>query len=178
MLVYANQSARTGSDIWVLPMEGDRKPFPIVQTPADDELAEVSPDGRWVAYESNLSGRLEVYLQSFPSAGERWQVSSGGGVQPRWRHDSRELYYLTPDSRMMAAPIADREGGRLVDIGAVVPLFRTRLATGWTISSAPTFRRPQYAVAADGRFLMNVSLGSPATEPFSVLLNWQDLLKK
>ena len=178
MLVYANQSPKTGSDIWVLPMDGDRKPFPIVQTPADDELAEVSPDGHWVAYESNLSGRVEVYIQSFPSAGERWQVSSGGGAQPRWRHDSRELYYVAPDARMMAAPIAVRDGGRSVDVGTVVPLFRTRIATGSNISIAPTFLRPQFAVAADGRFLMNVSLGPPPTAPFSVVLNWPELLKK
>ena len=80
---------------------------------------------------------------------------------------------------MMAAPIIARDGGRSVDVGTVVPLFRTRLAAGANISVAPTFLRPQYAVAADGRFLMNVTLdSSPPTAPLSVVLNWTQLLKK
>src|SRR5205085_3905527 len=137
MLVYASQSPRTGSDLWVLPMDGGRKPFPIVQTGADDQMAEVSPDGRWIAYESNVSGRVEIYVQPFPAPGERLQVSSGGGTQPRWRLDGRELFFVSPDGRLMAAPIAPRPGA--VDAGVAVPLFRTRLATGTNISVAPTF---------------------------------------
>jgi hypothetical protein len=174
MLVFAVQSSTTASDIWAMPMTGDGQAFPVVQTPADDIRAQLSPDGRWLAYESTVSGQPEVYVQAFPKAGERWKVSQGGGGQARWRRDGRELFYVAPDMQLMAvsfAPAANKP-----DLGSAVPLFRARLATGWNISNSPALQKAQYDVAADGRFLMNVAVETPRTAPINLIINWPALL--
>ena len=139
MLVFAVQSSTTASDIWVKRLTGSGETFPVVQTPADDLSAQLSPDGSWLAYESTVSGKSEVYLQTFPVPGERMLVSTGGGVQPRWRRDGRELFYVAPDARLMAVPITiSSQGPRLEN---AVALFRTRLVAN---TAAPTFQKPQY----------------------------------
>jgi serine/threonine-protein kinase len=105
-LLFVEIGSTTGLDIGILPMEGERRATPLVQTPAQEGSAEVSPDGRWVAYESNGSGRNEIYVRPFPEVnGGRWQVSTGGGFDPLWRHDGRELFYLVGPGRMMGTPI-------------------------------------------------------------------------
>ena len=86
-------------------MTGERKPFPVLQTRFDEIQGEFSPDGRWLAYASNESGRYEIYVQTFPVTGGKWQISVAGGLQPRWRRDGQELFYVAPDNRLMAAPI-------------------------------------------------------------------------
>ena len=93
------------SDLWVLPLFGDRKPFPFVATSVNKGNGQFSPDGRWVAYQSNESGRYEVYVQPFPGPGGKWQVSTDGGIAPRWRRDSKELFYIAPNGKLMAVPI-------------------------------------------------------------------------
>lgn len=80
----------------MLPLEGDRKPLPYLQTPFREHLGQFSPDGRWVAYFSNESGGYQIYVQGFPKSGAKFMVSAGGGVRPRWRRDGKELYYLFP----------------------------------------------------------------------------------
>jgi serine/threonine protein kinase len=176
LLVYALASPETGSDLWMMRMSGEQQVSPVVKTAGDDHSAELSRDGKWLLYASNLSGRTEVYLQSFPLAGERVQVSRGGGAQPRWRRDGGELFYLAPNGDLIAVPIATASNERTPKPGAPVPLFRTRLATGAGITNAPTFLKPQYAVARDGRFLMNVALEAPPTAPIGVVVNWPSLL--
>jgi eukaryotic-like serine/threonine-protein kinase len=114
----------TRGDIWILPLFGDRKPFPFLQSEFEEALATFSPDGRFLAYVSNESGRNEVYVAPFPGAGGKWQVSTAGGAAPRWRGDGRELFYMAADNRIMSAEIAPK-GGRL-EIGAVQPLFQSR----------------------------------------------------
>jgi Tol biopolymer transport system component len=104
-LLYSTQDPKTGSDLWALPMMGERKPFAVLQSSFDEIEGQFSPDGRWLAYASNESGRYEIYIRTFPEAGRKWQVSVAGGVQPRWRRDGRELYYVAPDTRLMAVPI-------------------------------------------------------------------------
>jgi eukaryotic-like serine/threonine-protein kinase len=93
-IVYWTRSPKTGGDLWILPVTGDRKPIPFLQGRADERTPQVSPDGRWIAYSSNETGRSEIYVQPFPEGPGRIQVSVNGGVFPRWRKDGRELYFL------------------------------------------------------------------------------------
>ena len=110
-LLYSVQSRTTGNDVWVLPLSGDRTPIPVAQTPATEARARFSPDGRWVAYESNESGRNEIYVQTFPDPVRRTQVSTAGGATPIWRRDGAELYFRSPDDHLMAARIAVKGAG-------------------------------------------------------------------
>jgi len=176
-LLYATQNQKTGSDLWALPMGGDRKPFPVVQTSFDEMGGQFSPDGRWVAYESNESSVVQIYVRPFQGPGGPWQVSTAGGTQPRWRLDGRELFFVAPDARLMAVPIAVGADRHTLDVGTPLPLFRTRLASGANI---PVGResRSQYAVSADGRFLMNMAVEGATAAPITVVLNWEAALKK
>jgi hypothetical protein len=128
---------------------------------------------------SNATGIDEVYIQAFPGPGGPWLISANGGVDPRWSRDGRELFYLAPDGKLMAVPIHVDADGRALKTGPPTALFTPRLpfATG----AAITLRfvsRPQYAVASDGRFLMNVTVDDNAPSPISIILNWAKLLKK
>ena len=127
---------------------------------------QISPDGKWIAYASDESGRMEVYAQHFPGPGGKIAISTSGGAQPRWRRDGRELFYLAPDSRLMAVPIAFSRDA--LDPGAPVPLFATHVG-----SVAQGIARPQFAVSADGqRFLMNNLSEDANLSPITVILNW------
>ena len=186
-LLCATQDPKTASDLGAWPLSGDRpstgsgrpepvegrKPFPVVQTPFDEVQGQFSPDARWVAYASNETGRYEVYARPFPGPGGKSQVSTGGGIYPRWRHDGKELFYIAPDNRMMAVLI--QIGGTL-SAGTAVALFPTELATGGNLGIGGFQSKPEYAVAADGRFLLNVTVGDPAASPITVVLNWQSAL--
>ena len=167
-LLYSLVSPNTGADLWILPMAGNRKARPLVQMSMDQNGGQFSPDGRWLAYESNDAGRYEVYVQAFPGGGGKRQVSVAGGTQPRWRHDGKELYYIAPDARLTAVPAMATAGGSTLDIGVPVPLFRTRLATGGGVARG----RPEYVVAPDGRFLMNTIVENTAASPITVIVNW------
>jgi dipeptidyl aminopeptidase/acylaminoacyl peptidase len=148
-----------------------------VQTSADEREGQFSPDGRWVAYVSNETERDEVYIRLFPGPGGKWQVSTNGGVDPRWRRDGHELFYVAPDGKLMAVAIEVEPDGRTVSPGAPVALFPTRFATGANVSVGFN-SRPQYAVAPDGRFLMNVTVDDPTPSPITLVLNWAAALKK
>ena len=176
VLLYAVQHSKTGMDLWALPLAGDRKPYPVEQTPADESAGQFSPDGRWVSYQSNESGQMEIYVRPFRRSGGPWQVSTEGGSQPRWRLDGRELFYVAPDARLMAVPIGVGADKRTLERGVPVPLFRTRLASGASISGL--LSKPQYAVASDGRFLMNMTVEDATPPPINVILNWDAALKK
>ena len=103
--VYVRQDPKTGNDLWVLPMTGDRTPHPIANTSFSEIDARVSHDGRWMGYVSNESGRNEVYVTRFPTSGERWKVSTNGGERPTWRRDGRELFYRE-GSKLMAVSVS------------------------------------------------------------------------
>jgi len=159
------------SQIGIVPLVGERTlrlfdPSPSIQTGS-----QVSPDGRWLAYNADESGRYEVYVQSFPApGGGKWQISKDGGQFPRWRRDGRELFYYASDERLMAVPV--RSATRL-DVGAAVPLFEAHLLGGGL------GLRLQYDVARDGqRFLLNVPLEDAAASSITVVLNWAAGLKK
>jgi eukaryotic-like serine/threonine-protein kinase len=185
-LLYANLDPKTQSDLWVLPLAPStgaadaRKPFPVVQTAFDETQGQFSPDGHWLVYTSNESGREEIYVRPFPESGGKWQVSTAGGSQPRWRVDGKELFYVAADARLMAVPIRVTPDGRAVDAGTPVALFRTRLATGANITLSGWQSRALYAVARDGRFLMNVNVDAGAADvsPLTIVLNWDAGLKK
>jgi Tol biopolymer transport system component len=187
-LLYANLDSNTQSDLWVLPLAAStaaadaRKPFPVVQTNFDETQGQFSPDGRWLAYTSNESGPDGIYVSSFPESGGKRLVSSAGGSQPRWRPDGKELFYVAADARLMAVPIRATPTDRAVDPGTPLPLFPTRLAAGSSISLSGRGwqSRASYAVARDGRFLLNVNADIAASDvsPITVVLNWDAALKK
>ena len=167
-ILYSSPGEKGRMDLWILPFGGDVKPYPLLNSEFDEMQGHFSPDGRYFAYVSTESSRQEVYIQSFPLGGGKWQVSTGGGAQPHWRRDGKELYYISPERKLMAAAV--KIEGTLV-IGAVEPLFQTQ------ISSMNHSNR--YDVAADGqRFLVNSSVESNKQSPFNVILNWAATLKK
>jgi Tol biopolymer transport system component len=175
VLLYQTQDPKTGSDIWALPLIGERKPFPVAATSFDEREGQFSPNGQWVAYVSNETGRDEVYVRPFPARGGKVQMSTAGGIDPRWRRDGKELFYVAPDGHLMAAPI--QVTGDALNPGAPVRLFRPRFATGGNVNIG-WLSRPQYAVAADGRFLMNVSTEDAVALPITIVQNWTLALKK
>jgi len=164
-ILYQAQHPKTGWDIWVLPLEGDRKPVPVLQTEFNELLAQFSPDGRWIAYQSDESGQAEIYVQGFPKSSGKFQVSTSGGRFLRWRRDGKELFYLSPDRKMMAveakATVTTFETGRPRE------LFQTHVALF-------PFVVPTYDVTADGqRFLIQTMPDdAEGAAPMTVVMNW------
>jgi len=168
-ILYRSAGASTNFNLFVLPVSGDRKPFPFLDTNVKYVVlfAQFSPDGRWVAYSSTESGRTEIYVAPFPGPGGKWQISTAGGSSPRWQRDGAEIFYLAPDNKLMAAAVNGK--GSSFEVGAVRPLFQTN-----SIGSISTF-----AVSADGqRFLINTASEQSASAPITVVLNWTAGLKK
>jgi Tol biopolymer transport system component/predicted Ser/Thr protein kinase len=160
-------ASSTGYHLWILPLFGDRKPYPFLNTQFNENPGQFSPDGRWVAYFSDESGKNEVYVVPFPGPGGKWQVSTGGGQNPRWRQDSTEIFYVSPDNKLMAATVNGK--GSSFEVGAIKPLFTTH----------PGGPRDWYAVSPDGqRFLINTVPEQAAAAPLTVVLNWTAGLKK
>jgi Tol biopolymer transport system component len=157
----------TGVDLWTLPLDSDRKTWPFLNATYEERYGHFSPDGRWVAYQSNESGRLEIYVTPFPGPGGHSLVSTAGGIWPRWSPNGKELYYIAPNAMLMAAPIAVK--GAALERGAPVPLFRSRIWGGGTELG----QREQYDVARDGRFLINVTTDDTVTSPITLLQNWK-----
>ncbi len=179
-LLYGHVNQKTGMDLEVFPLGpglggGERKPFVFLQSQFTERNGQFSPDGRWVAYASNDTGRYEVYVQSFspaPGGGGgagKWQISSGGGDQPRWRRDGKELFYLSPDGTLMAVEV---KAGAGFERGTPKALFRTRLS----IQGLSGF---EYSASGDGqRFLVNQLAGEEASTSLTVVLNWAADLKR
>lgn len=156
------------TDLYAIPLFGDQKPFPIVKSPSSQDECHFSFDGKWFAYNSNESGTWQVYVDSFPAADKKRQISTNGSAQARWRSDGKELYYLALDGKMMAV---DVRGGTKIVPGIPRELFNTGLNVD------PV--NDQYAVTPDGqRFLLLKPLTEAASTPITVVLNWTALLKK
>jgi hypothetical protein len=169
LLLFQSRDLKTGSDIWALPLGARQKPFPVVHTEFEERDAQLSLDGKWMAYQSADSGTPEVYVQPFPGPGARTRISTSGGAQVRWRRDMKELFYVGLDERLMAVPVRLPSGDGPVEAGAPVPLFVTRIG-----SALQTGSRQQYIVSADGRrFLMNTVLDTGPMPPITLILNWQ-----
>jgi hypothetical protein len=155
----------------VMPLQPNEKPLELGADGAYTRNGQFSPDDRWVTYESNESGRFEVYVQAFPGLGGKVQVSTAGGAQPRWRGDGKELFYIARTGQLMAVPVRlpTAASAQRAELDAPTTLFRTRVAGG-PISSVD---RPQYVVSRDGqRFLIN-SLPDIASPPITMVLNWK-----
>jgi eukaryotic-like serine/threonine-protein kinase len=168
-LVYERRALQneTGYHLWALPLFGDGKPFPIVQSTFEERYPEVSPDGKWMAYQSNESGRWEIYITAFPGGGAKWQVSSVGGASAKWRKDSKELFYLDPSDNLVAVDV--NVSGRAVQLGAPHTLFQ---AIGIQREFGP------YDVSADGKkFLINSGNLKEGSDPFTLVQNWPAELK-
>jgi len=174
-------SAKVGPlifEIWAMPLSGDKKPFPYLQNSFNNVQAQLSPDGRWLAYSTNESGTYQIVIRTFPDPnGGRWQVTANGGMEPRWRKDGRELYYLALDGKLMAVPI---HSGNVFQADQPAELFQTPL----TPSSVPFPIR--YDIAANGqRFLMLVPANTGSTRtaaansaPIVAIVNWTAALHK
>jgi Tol biopolymer transport system component len=159
------------SDLWLLPVEGNRPPMPFLVSRFNKTQAQVSPDGRWIAYTSYESGRDEVYVDRFPVAGDRRQVSSAGGVQPRWRRDGHELFYVAPDRRLTAVAV-DTTGS--LQIRSAAPLFKVpSLPQGSQAIGLATL----YAVSPDGQRFLCVLPPERGDAPITLVLDWRSLLR-
>jgi Tol biopolymer transport system component len=166
-LLFFSSHQAASRDLWVLPMgQGDTKPRLILGTKSDESNAKFSPDGRWILYQTNESGRFEIAVRAFPAGERMWQISSGGGVHGRWSSDGRELYFMAPDGKLMAAQVDTR--GPLFRAGSPVALFSPRL----NVSPNTNPFNSEYDVAADGRFLVNTTLDEFSTTPITLILNW------
>jgi Tol biopolymer transport system component len=197
-VLYRSPSPETGFDLWVVPMSaanaspqgrsreeitaanaspqgrsdeeisGERKPVPVVQTNFEERDGQFSPDGKWIAYQSNESGRMEIWVQSFPGLGGKSQVSSNGGAQVRWRPDGNELFYIAIDGQLMSVPIRLTDS-HTVEAGTPVALFATHIG-GAVQAAHPQF----YVVSPDGKqFLMDTIVTEPGNSPITVILNWK-----
>ena len=164
--LYLDNDPKTGRDLWARPVAGsDQKPFAVANSVFVEQNGQFSPNGHWVAYETNESDAFQIVVQSFPERSFKRQVSQFGGNQPRWRADGKELYFVALDGKMMAAPITDQ--GSTLSVGNAVPLFQATPAAGIG------FNRQEYVVTRDGRFLINQPAETSSASPITLILNWK-----
>ena len=175
-LIYGKVSAETGYDLWLLPNPGDATPgkeTPFLKTEFRETAAQFSPDGRWVAYVSDASGRPEIYVRPFPpprNGGGQWMISTGGAVQPRWNRNGKELFYFS-GSKLMAVEVAATPA---FQAGVPKMLFDAPIFTAGDVMAGIS-----WDVSRDGkRFLLVTQSGKSGAEPITVVLNWAAGLKK
>jgi len=174
-LVYSEQDPATRSDLWVLPLSGERKPFAYLATPFNERHGRFAPAGaggapRWLAYTSDETGRDEIYVQSFPAAGTKVRISANGGVQPRWRRDGKELFYLAADGAIMSA-----------GINMTASAFQAE--TPVTLCTPPRAPLPAifasvFEVSADGRRFLILAPSTADAPGINVVVNWAAGLKR
>jgi Tol biopolymer transport system component len=155
---------QAGLSVWVLPLFGDRKPFPYLESGFDQEQPKVSPNGQWLAYESTETKRNEIYVQSFPKPGGKWQVSTDGGTSPVWSRDGKELFFRSASGKLMATSV--RSVGNKFDYDGAKPLFDLPGTAG------------TFDVSKDGRFLIPAPVEQSAGAPITVVVNWLAGLKR
>jgi Tol biopolymer transport system component len=162
-ILYTATPGSLANSIWMVPLAGDHKPQLLMQAGAEAYLMGgwFSPDSKWVAYTSRESGRAEVYMTNFPQPRGKWQISTAGGNQPRWRRDGKALYYMGIDRTVMEASVTLR--GDAVDIGTVRPYVKTNAIT-MRFGGA-------YDFASDGRVLVNSTMGDD-TRTITMVVNW------
>ncbi len=175
-VLYQMPSAKGERDLWIAPQVGDRKPFPYLQSQFNKQNGMFSPDGRWIAYVSDESGRDEVYVQAFPLSSEKRQISTSGGSEPNWRRDGTELFYLAADRNVMAVPV--KASGATFEPGSPKPLFQVPLSQ-LPLGPMLLLSRRSYAVGGNGqRFLTGRPVGDVTATPITVVVNWQAGLAK
>ena len=162
-ILFVRVDVTTKRDIWILPLDGDRKPFLYFQTPVEDRSGYFSPDGKLIAYQSEESGRDEVYVQTFPASANKWTISTDGGLAPRWSPNGKELFYIQRDGKLMSVDV--KTGAGTFEPGIPKPLFDLALAR--------TVPGSDYAVSSDGqRFLFLSRLNESGMSPLAVVMNW------
>ncbi len=172
VLAFQEVNPTTNSDIWVLPLEGERQPRPFLQTPFNEAEAKFSPDGRWLAYVSDDSGRFEVYVLPFPGPGGQRQISTEGGREPVWNSNGRGIFYRNGD-KMMAVDITTEPAFR-----AGTP--RLLFEAGYE-GPRRVLYGANYDVSSDGQRFVMVQAGQEQQEPvtqINVVLNWFEELKR
>ncbi len=168
-IAFEQLGAKTGWDVWALAMEGPEKgkAVPVVQGPFLELRPSFSPDARWIAYQSNESGRPEIYVQSFPGPGGKWQVSSAGGVEPVWSGDGKEIFFVSSSSKLISVPV---DAGATFTAGQPRELFDVRL-------QAILLRNRWLANREGTRFLFLEPEGAARSLPMTVVLNWPEALR-
>jgi eukaryotic-like serine/threonine-protein kinase len=170
-IVFHKLSGTTRADIWILPLSGDRTPFPYLETQFGEREARFSPDGRWIAYTSDETGLRDVYVQSFPVGRGKWQISRGGGGPPKWRSDGKEIFYVSGDKLMSVEVKTD---GDTLEIATPQPLFEIR---GAPLPGA--LGGAAFDASADGqKFLIGISVQEATFTPITVVLNWTADLRR
>ena len=174
-ILFMQRDVKTRMDLWVLPMFGDKKEYPLANSPFDEQNPELSPNGRWLAYTSDESGNYQIYVQAFSADGklaaDKKVISTTGGTFPVWRRDGSELFFIAADGQMMAASV--KTDGTEFEFTAPKPLFKTR-----TMSLEGGIYH-EYDVSPDGqRFLIGTLIGDTKAPPPTVITNWTALLKK
>ena len=159
----------TGADLWILPMSGDRKPYELLATQFNEGNGMFSPDGRWLAYQSDESGTDEIYITPFPRASGKWQVSQGGGEAPSWRSDGLAVYYATPDGRLMEASVTARTSA--VEVGTPHEFSKAQI-TGFGSHNW------NYAVVPKGDRVLVVRSVQTAPTPLTLVTNWSAGLRR
>jgi len=169
-VIYQSWELGGHFDLLLLPLYGDRQPVPFLRTQFNERHARFSPDGSWLAYVSDESGRYEVYVQSFPVPRGKWQISTAGGADPKWGRNGKELFYLAPDGKLMSVEV--RLGSK-IEASTPKTLFDTGIG-----QIGVTNYRNHYAVAADGEHLLVRTFDEHASRPINVVLNWTAGLNK
>jgi Tol biopolymer transport system component len=165
--ILYSSTASAGSQLWRLPMIGEKKPIFLLDSPSEIMHANFSPNVQMVAYTSNESGQYEVYVETVPQSDKKRQISIHGGYEPRWRADGNEIYYLSEDRRLMAVTVDAN-----FSFGSPRPLFPTQVSEG----VHPYHMH--YLPSRDGRFLINAQVGELTPTPITIVLNWIQGLKK
>jgi serine/threonine protein kinase len=165
-LVFEERSGETGWNIGVVSLDGARPPRVVIQSRFQERMASLSPDGRYLAYTSDESGRTEVYVVTYPDVTDRWTISTAGGTAPRWRKDGNELFFIDPAGMLMSVPVL--RGARF-DVGVPKPLFDLQAipSDGWN-----------YAVSADGQRILAARATDAGATPITVVVNWPSVLNK
>jgi serine/threonine-protein kinase len=166
-LLYQTRRNGPNSDLWLMPLQGERKPVPLIQTKFNEMQAQISPDGHWLAYSSDESGEMQVYVSSFAvssgqAGSQRYQVSLNGGVHPRWSRNGRELYFVSPAPAFMVAQPHASSGWERSRATELFPL------SGYYPNNIQT----PYDVTADGKFVIS-PLSAEAKLDFAILMNWR-----
>jgi Tol biopolymer transport system component len=163
-LLYTRTDPKTATDIWVLPIEGDKKPFAFLLTPFNEGAPRFSPDGKFVAYISQDQGQPDVFVQPFPASGNRWQISTNGGRAPAWRADGKEIFYVSGDNKLVAVDVTTGNG---FEVGIPKPLFDL-MPLG-----AVSFGNINFAPSLDGQqFLITHERDTATSLQYVVVQNW------
>ena len=169
LILFTAPTPGRNMDIWALSLATGGQPVEVVATAANEELAQFSPDGKWIAYQSDKTGSDEIYVRPFPGPGPEVRVSAAGGIQARWNPKGKELFYVGADDRLMAVPVTLGPGAADIDVGKPVALFATDIG-----STVRVKYRQQYAVTPDGQsFLLNSAITESTAAPIVLILNWK-----